>query len=249
MSGPSQEQLKSLTSAPATFLFTSTGTPGWRQRIAHSDKQWKKKFAATSLAIAWGKQNGFPPRVAEVLEQNQEPFASMIPLLMVAEHRVAVPRQNLCIATDLWVLSRHRCGFGSLAVEGTVSGVLGPTIAEWKKRQTSRKRQLQLLSEIIGFPGDPPGTLRYRFLECSACALFEADRFRADTALVVFHSFAENARGFAHYQEFTSIWGATPGINSIVRLCRVAETTLYCVWIRTLSRKQANLDLSADDKC
>jgi hypothetical protein len=205
----------------------------WRKLLADPDKHWRENYSAMSIAKAWHEADGFPASIAAVFRASDEPFASFRPLLIIPEHKVKLPGGGRDSQNDVWVLARHNNGLASITVEGKVAEPFGDTIAEWKENASPGKRErLAFLTKTIGLSGEMPGTVRYQLLHRATAALIEAERFCANVALMLVHSFSLEDVGFADFRAFTTLFSMTPAPDQIVRLGEPNAIPLYVAWIR-----------------
>ena len=205
----------------------------WQNLLAEPEKHWRQGFSAMAIAQAWQHANGFPAAVGSVFEACGEPFTSLVPLLIIPEHKVDLPPRGRPSQNDVWVLARHRSGLASITVEGKVAESFGPTLAEWQKSDSDGKRErLQFLTQTLGISGELPGDLRYQLFHRTASAVIEAKRFRADTAVMLVHSFNADNLGLQDFQAFVRLFGAKGSLNRIMLLNTVDGVTLYAGWVR-----------------
>lgn len=90
----------------------------------------------------------------------------------------------------------------------------------------------------IGLSGELSGSIRYQVLHRAASALIEAERFRADTALVMVHSFSSEDLGLPDFQAFTQLFGVASARDKIVRLSQ--HPALCCLGAASRHRGHAN---------
>jgi hypothetical protein len=222
----------------------ATGINDWRRLLAQPDKHWREGYSAMCMAKAWQHAAGFPPPIAAVLGAAGEPLASLRPLLIIPEHKVPLPGGRRESQNDVWVLARHNGGLASITVEGKVSESLGSTLDEWRKGESDGKRQrLDFLTRTLGLTGELPGTLRYQLFHRTASAIIEAERFRANMALMIIESFSTEDVGLTDFQAFTHLFGVQSQPDRIVRLAQLETINLYVGWVRdpmkTLSASKA----------
>jgi hypothetical protein len=204
----------------------------WRALLAQPGKHWKENHSAMAIAKAWHYANGFPASVAAVFEAAGEPFASLVPLLILPEHKVNLPGGKRASQNDVWILASHKNGLASITVEGKVAESFGDTLDVWQRRASDgKKKRLESLAHTIGLPRDLPGTVRYQLLHRSASALIEAKRFKANIALMIVHSFSSENAGFADFQAFIKLFRVDCERDCIVRLSQPADIPLYAVWV------------------
>jgi hypothetical protein len=211
----------------------ATGIDDWQKLLAQPDKHWREGYSAMCIAKSWQHAAGFPAPIAAVFRAGGEPFASLRPLLIIPEHKVKLRGAGHDSQNDVWVLARHSNGLASITVEGKVDESFGDTITEWGKNASAGKRErLAFLTTTIGLSGEVPGTVRYQLFHRAASALIEADRFRADTALMLVHSFSREDVGLTDFQAFTQLFGVPSEPGRIVQLGQPDGIKLYAGWVR-----------------
>ena len=211
----------------------ATGIDDWRKLLAQPDKHWREGYSAMCIAKAWQHATGFPAPIGTALKAAGDPLASLEPLLIIPEHKVPLPGGRRESQNDVWVLARHSGGLASIAVEGKVSESLGITLDEWRKDESDGKRErLAFLTRTLGLTGELPGTLRYQLLHRTASAIIEAERFRANIALMMVESFSTEDVGLTDFQAFTQLFGVHSEPDQIVRLSQLKGITLYVGWVR-----------------
>lgn len=211
----------------------ATGIDDWRKLLAQPDKQWREGYSAMCIAKAWQNAAGFPGPISTALKAAGDPVASLEPLLIIPEHKVPLAGGRRESQNDVWVLARHSGGLASITVEGKVSESLGNTLDEWRKGESDGKRErLAFLVGTLGLTGELPGTLRYQLLHRTASAMIEAERFRANIALMMIESFSTEDVGLTDFQAFTQLFGVHSEPDRIVRLSQLKGITLYVGWVR-----------------
>lgn len=211
----------------------ATGFEEWRELLAQPKKHWAPGHSAMAIAEAWQQADGFPAPIATILESAGEPFSSLTPLLIFPEHKVPLPGGQRDSQNDVWVLASHERGLASITVEGKVSESFGDTLETWRKDASPGKRQrLAFLLRTLGLSAEPHGNIRYQLLHRAASALIEAERFHADTALIVVHSFSRKDVGFGDFRAFTRLFGVPSYQDEIVRLPRPSGIPLHAMWVR-----------------
>lgn len=210
----------------------------WRKLLADPEKHWRENYSAMAIATAWHNATGFPESVAKMFEAAGEPFRSMEPLIIIPEHKVDLPGGSRPSQNDVWVLASHPTGLASITIEGKVAEPFGSTVGEWLQDASSNKKErLRFLSETLGLPADLALTLRYQLLHRMASAIIEAKRFRADTAIMLVHSFSPDNIGLADFQAFAALFDATCNPGEVVRLRAGTSPTVWAGWVRDVVRR------------
>ena len=74
--------------------------------------------------------------------------------------------------------------------------------------------------------------IRYQLLHRTVSALIEAERFKAQNALMLVHSFSENGEGFKDYGKFLALFGRDAKPDSIVFAMNLKGINLYLGWVK-----------------
>ncbi len=69
-------------------LVPSAGSDSWRQFLAKPDLHWVVGYSARTVAHAWEAADGFPPKVAAILDAALGPTEL---LLATPEHKTPLP--------------------------------------------------------------------------------------------------------------------------------------------------------------
>ena len=90
-----------------------------------------------------------------------------------------------------------------MGVEAKVTESFGPLVSEWIGQGSDGKEdRLQRLCDLLGFDRAAVGDLRYQLFHRTAAAILEARRYRANKAVMMVHSFCENATGQPDFLAF-----------------------------------------------
>lgn len=204
----------------------------WQVGLSDSDKHWKDDFSAKLTAQSWHKADGFPIPIQSVFSAAGEPFTSLKPLIVLPEHKVALPPQGARPSqNDVWVLASHRFGLASIAVEGKKDESFGPTLGEWKSESGGKTERLRFLTQLLHLEENLGDEIRYQFLHRAASALLEAQRFHANMALCLIQSFGTTPSSWDDYGNFARLFGHNPQRNEIVLLNDFDSIPLYLAWI------------------
>jgi hypothetical protein len=106
-----------------------------------------------------------------------------------------------------------------------------------KNASEGKRERLEFLKLTLGLSGDLPETIRYQLLHRMASASIEAKRFRADTAIMLVHSFSPDNIGLADFQAFAALFEATCNTGEVVRLRAGTSPTLWAGWVRDVVRR------------
>jgi len=200
----------------------------WQQLLAKPEEQWKPGFSARCLAHAWEEADGFPSSVESVLRQS---FPDIAPLLILPEHRVPLPGGRAASQNDVWVLAKSRGELVSIAVEGKVSEPFGPTVAAWNcDASPGRQKRLAFLKGLL-LLSDIPDSIRYQLVHRTASAIIEAERFTAQHAVLLVHSFSPNNERLEDFASFVSLFGGAAHVDRTIRAGGSRTPSLSFAWV------------------
>lgn len=217
-----------------TFLTRLESQDDWARKLG-KPSHMKVGRSAHGLSTSWLGAGTIPSDVREVLDR-EPALANLEPLLVVAEHQVPLPGGEAASQCDAWVLARRPTGsLVSIGVEAKVDEPFGETIEEWRRGESvGKQRRLRALLETLEV-STLPESLRYQLVHRTAAPILEANRFGADTALLLVQSFDEGDAGFLAYQEFVSTLGGKAAIGSATSLGTRSGVGLWAAWIRSPS--------------
>lgn len=177
---------------------------------------------------------GLPEAVGAAMRGAGQPWASLAPVLLIPQHQVTLPGGSMPAHGDLLCVARHDTGLMTIAVEGKADEGFGANIAQWQRETASgRKTRLGYLSELLGVALPLPDDLRYQFLARMASAIIEAERFHANAATLLIHSFSPQNTGLNDFARFAQLCGATApfAVNVPVSLGRRGGIERYALWV------------------
>lgn len=204
------------------------GVDDWRRLLAQPEKQWKAGYSARALAYAWEEADGFPPAVQSVLDQS---FPRIEPLLILPEHQVSLPGGRAASQNDIWVLAKSESELLSIAVEGKVSEPFGPTVGEWNPEGSpGRQRRFAFLKNLLQLEDVSPD-IRYQLLHRTASAVLEAQRFNAQHAVLLIHTFSLQNEWFKDYASFVNQFGGTARADELVHVGDSRHPALHFAWV------------------
>ena len=113
-------------------------------------------------------------------------------------------------------------------MEGKVDEGFGQTTAKWREDASPGKRErlARLCKRLRGAPARVDH-ISYQLLHRTAAALIEAERFNANTAVTLIHSFSGDRIGFKDYQAFISLFGKWSKPNTVTNVGRRNGVQLY----------------------
>jgi len=110
----------------------------------------------------------------------------------------------------------------------------GPLVREWRDGSPGKERRLEVLLEQLSISEQEAMPLRYQLFHRTVAALIEAQRYKADVAMMLVHSFHQDHACFEDFRNFTHGLGALvdePGdgsepmerMGTMLRLAWVAD--------------------------
>jgi hypothetical protein len=204
------------------------GADDWQQFLADPEKQWKTGFSARTLAYAWEEADGFPATVQTVLQQS---FPAIEPLIILPEHKVALPGRGGASQNDVWALGSSDGELVSIAVEGKVAEPFGLTVGQWNPDAgAGRQMRFDFLKRMLQLE-DIPSSIRYQLLHRTVSALLEAERFNAQHAVLLIHSFSQENLWFEDFAGLVHLFGQAAQVDQIVRADGDRFPALHFAWV------------------
>ena len=217
------------------FISTSTAED-WRSLLGDPVRHWRTGYSAKTLANCWQEADGFPKCVKRVFRKSGiELFQDLKLLLAFPEYKVSLPpRGGRPSQNDIFVLAKGNEQLVSIMVEGKVAEPFDKTIAEWKlKDGVGKPERLQFLCNKLQLDKDQIDHIRYQLLHRTASAIIEAEKFKAENALMLVHSFSQSDEWFEDYEQFLDLFGPKDiRPDSIVYAKNIAGIDLYFGWVR-----------------
>lgn len=235
---------------PMNRLFVPTlGPTDWRRLLVDPQTQWEPKHSALELAVCWESSRhldrGIPTEVAKALDRVPELSGASL-IIGFPERQVALDDLGRPSHNDLWALLRIGERLASLAVEAKAGEPFDVLVGDWLAAANSRSAKparLAGLLDRLGIKGTPVEALRYQLLHRAVSALLEAERFRADLALMLVQSFNEEAdRGsWGDFERFGRALGVEVRESEFVRVQKPTAVPLYLGWVTSEPASEARL--------
>ena len=205
----------------------------WQRLLAKPKLHWKKAHSAMTTAACWDAANGqLPAEIMGVFESSNEPTLTNLQLLVaLPEWEVPLPGGERSSFTDVLALARNTLGLVAVAVEAKVDEEFGPMLLTKRTEASSGKNErIDHLHKVLRLKSPLPDAIRYQLLHRTASALFTAEEFHANTAIMLVHSFSPTARWREDYMAFCSAMGAQPLSDSICAVPGFDRPKLYLAW-------------------
>lgn len=216
-------------------IFIPANNPeDWGLLLAKPDKQWKTGYSAKALAYCWQEANDFPECVRKVfIKSGIKLFQNIELLVAFPEWKVPLPGGRRASQNDIFILAKGNNQLISIMVEGKVSESFDKTIAEWKSVKGRGKQiRLTFLCDKLQLEKEQIDHIRYQLLHRTASAIIEAERFNAQNALMLVHSFSQADEGFDDYCQFLALFGLKGEIDSLAFAKNINGIDLYFSWVR-----------------
>lgn len=218
------------------YIYIPTRSPDdWRRLLADPDNQWRTGYSAKTLAYCWEDaqlSDSFPRCVQKALDRSGcDEVRDLDILFAFPEHRVQLPGGERPSQTDLFVLAANKTGRIAIAVEGKVHEPFGALVKDWQADSSPGKdARLEFLCTQLETTPAAVQEARYQLLHRTVSAIIEAERFGAETAMLLVHAFGTRAESYCDYERFAQLLGAAPERNSVCRVPRSAGCTLLLGW-------------------
>lgn len=205
----------------------------WQRLLAKPKLHWKKARSAMTTAACWESTKGsLPADISCIFDMLNEPSLANLRLLAAfPEWEVPLPGGDRSSFTDVLALASNAVGLVAIAVEAKVDEEFGPTLLS-KRAEASvgQNERIDYLYKVLHLKAPLPDTIRYQLLHRTASALFTAEEFHANTAVMLVHSFSLTARWREDYMAFCSAMGAKHLSDSICVVPGFDTPRLYLAW-------------------
>lgn len=206
--------------------------------IPHLGKptHWKQGRSAKAVADSWFAANDLPPRVREVVEQAPELKGAELIDAWLERYTDLGDRRGSASQTDLLAVLGIGGELAVMGVEAKVTESFGPLVSEWIGNGGEGKEdRLRQLCDLLGFDRENVGDLRYQLFHRTAAAIIEARRYRGSMAVMLVHSFCEQATGLIDFLAFFERMGiAGVGRDRLSEPATVGGVKLWVAWASDL---------------
>lgn len=215
-------------------IFVPTPTPSfWQLRLADPRKHWKKGRSAMTEAACWeaAEKQHLPADIDKFLQSTNQPALTDLELLCAfPEWEVKLPGGRTPSCTDVLAITRNEQGLVVIAVEAKVDEDFGPTV-QAKREEASEgvEKRLKFLREELDLE-DLRGHLRYQLVHRTASALITAEKFHAETALMLVHAFAHNPQRREDFDGFCTELCAKKVCDGVFAVPRCDRPALFLAW-------------------
>ena len=151
---------------------------------------------------------------------------------MFPEWKVPLPGGVRPSQNDVWVLAGSRNELVSIAIEGKVDEPFDRPLETWKADASpGKQKRLEFLVSCLGLDSEPPGHIWYQLVHRTASAVIEAERFGANAAVMLIHTFSPTDQWFPEYREFSRLFGIDAEIGVLGTTSARNEMPLYLGWV------------------
>lgn len=210
----------------------SRGPSDWRSLLADPQLHWRTGYSARSLAEAWEEASSIPDEVASLLTGlGRDPEL----LFAFPEHKVPLPGSSRGASqNDVFALVRIGGSTVAIMIEGKVEESFDKCVRDWLVNASQGKlARLAFLRETLGLDEDVDlGDVQYQLLHRTASALIEAERFKADFAAMIVHSFSPTDRWFDAYADFCALFGIEARVGELHLAQPRTKRQLYLGWAK-----------------
>jgi hypothetical protein len=169
------------------------------RHLAKGQQHWSKGYSAFELAHCWIASGGIPVRVRAALDDCPAYHAAEL-IEGFSERQINLRTRGYPSQTDLMAYLRLKDGYAVAAVEGKVDEPFGDLVAEWNDGSSGRVRRLAGLCDVLRLDPSTVVSLRYPLLHRTVSAIFEAERYKCNRALLLVHSFSRFDSAFADFR-------------------------------------------------
>ncbi len=204
-----------------------------RKRLADPIKHWRKGYSAFELANTWISADDFPPSVCQAFDAYPL-FRGARLIEAFFERKVKLETPGHPSQNDILVYATLSDGFLAIAVEGKVRETFDRYVFEKEMTPGVENRILNLCNRLEISP-DKVQRIRYQLLHRAVSAILEAERYGAEHALMLVHSFCPNDTSFGDYRDFATLLGFTESavqVNRIVGFKQLRNVQLHLGWVR-----------------
>lgn len=215
-----------------TIYVPTSGPNDWQRLLAEPELQWRDGYSAKMLAECWEAANGIPREVGRLLE-NIAPDPRL--LFAFPEHKVQLPGASRGASqNDIFAFVRAGHQTVAVMVEGKVDESFDRRLGDWLKNASPGK--LERLDYLAGMLGlgmqDIPRTVHYQLLHRTVSALIEAEKFKADAAAMIVHSFSPTSKWFDAFASFCALLGVDPQPGKLYRATTATCRPQFLGWAK-----------------
>ena len=200
--------------------------------LAKQERHWRKGYSAYELAHSWLDAGDIPASVRSVLDTCPD-YAGAHLVEGLFERDVDLRTPGRRSQTDLLAFVKLAHGNAVIAVEGKVDEPFGQLVSTWNDRTPGKKRRLEALCASLGLRVADVGDIRYQLLHRTASAIYEAQRYRTNRAIMLVHSFSIADTSFRDFQAFAALKRTPiPTVNRVSEERECEGVRLRLAWVK-----------------
>ena len=169
--------------------------------LGRQEKHWKAGRSAHALSALWYRQNALPQSVKSALVTRVE-FESAKLIDAFLERVVDLRTPGRPSQTDLLAVISLVDKLAIMAVEAKAGEPFGSHVSEWNDGGSGKRLRLSALCRTLNIAEELAGPLRYQLLHRAASAIYEAQRYKTDVAIMLIESFAPDDKSFVDFAAF-----------------------------------------------
>jgi hypothetical protein len=222
------------------YYIPTLGPTDWRRLLANPTTQWRRTKSAFEMAVCWEAardlNRGLPPEIASAVDSISH-LAGASLIFGVPEHQVHFEGGGHPSQSDLWGLLGVSSGLVSFTIEAKAGEKLDDIVEVWLGKKatdrTNKPERLVALKRHLGIPGEDVSRIRYQLLHRTASALKEAERCKAQFALMIVQSFNRVAdeQSWEDFCAFAELMNSTAAEGSIAASARKTNVPLLLGWV------------------
>lgn len=196
------------------------------------------------MADSWFQANDIPPKVRAVLDQAPDLRNAELVDAWLERCTDLGDRRGSASQTDLLAVLGLPDDLAVMGVEAKVTESFGPLVSEWiGVGGEGKEDRLQRLCALLGLVRDSIGDLRYQLFHRTAAVIFEARRYRTTKAVMMVHSFCENATGLTDFLAFFDRMGVKgAGRDLLSEPTVIGDVRLWVGWTGDVCPPKSKLD-------
>ena len=201
--------------------------------LARQKRHWKKGCSAYELAHSWvNAANDIPASVRSVLDTCPD-YADAALVEGLFERKVDLRTPGPPSQTDLLAFVKSVHGYTVIAVEGKVSERFDDVVSTWNDRSQGKECRLNALCTTLGLRVADIGGIRYQLLHRTASAIYEAQRYQVERAIMLVHSFSVTDASFCDFQAFAKAMGVpVQSVNQVSEERKCEGILLRLAWVK-----------------
>jgi hypothetical protein len=153
------------------------------RHLGKQEQHWKEGRSTHALALSWFASKGFPKAVASALASRPD-FASAELVDGFLERQVSLRTAGRNSQTDLLAIASVGEKLAIIPVEGKAGETSGDYVHQWLDASETKKTRLRSLCGTLGLSCDTAEGLRYQLLHWAASAVYEAQHYRTNLAVL-----------------------------------------------------------------